>query len=190
MLHRGSHCGAGLYRSVPDDLTVCVLQGRYSSQDQFKVLHERYPLVSNSTRGLLLSTYLKMLLADPSNSGLQGDVTGVFSKCSHQMDPDLQQRSAEYLVRTGREGHNMHVVTSHALAPLLRCRHGCTLFMHLCGSCGLRLHARFGVVLHPSCPCPLHCRSWQKTLARQYSITCCPCPSGLSGSQHCSSGLR
>lgn len=125
VLHCGSHCGAGLHRSVPDDLAVCSPQGRFSSQDQFKVLHERYPLVSNSTKGLLLSTYLKMLLADPSNSGLQGDVTGVFSKCSHQMDPDLQQRSAEYLVRTGRgRGGNMHGVTCHALALLLRCHTG------------------------------------------------------------------
>lgn len=62
------------------------------------MLHERYPLVNNSTKGLLLSTYLKILLSDPSNSGLQGDVTAVFNKCSHQMDPDLQQRGAEYLV--------------------------------------------------------------------------------------------
>lgn len=76
----------------------CVLQGRFNSQEQFKVLHERYPLVNNSTKGLLLSTYLKMLLADPSNSGLQSDVIAVLTKCSHQMDPDLQQRSAEYLV--------------------------------------------------------------------------------------------
>lgn len=78
--------------------TGFVLQSRFSSQEQFRVLHERYPLVSNSTKGLLLSTYLKVLLSDPSNSGLQGDVTAVFNKCSHQMDPDLQQRGAEYLV--------------------------------------------------------------------------------------------
>lgn len=77
----------------------CVaLQSRFSSLDQFKVLHERYPLVTNSTKGLLLSTYLKMLLSDPSNSALQTEVTAVFGKCSHQIDPDLQQRSAEYLV--------------------------------------------------------------------------------------------
>jgi hypothetical protein len=75
-----------------------VLQSRFNSQEQFKVLHDRYPLVNNSTKGLLLSTYLKMLLADPSNSGLQSDIIGVLTKCSHQMDPDLQQRSAEYLV--------------------------------------------------------------------------------------------
>ena len=74
------------------------LQSRFSNLEQFRVLHERYPLVSNSTKGLLLSTYLKMLLADPSNSTLQAEVTAVFSKNSHQMDPDLQQRSAEYLV--------------------------------------------------------------------------------------------
>jgi AP-2 complex subunit alpha len=78
---------------------VLLLQSRFSSQEQFRVLHERYPLMTNPTKGLLLSTYLKMLLSDASNSGLQGDVVTVFTKCSHQMDPDLQQRSAEYLVR-------------------------------------------------------------------------------------------
>jgi AP-2 complex subunit alpha len=67
--------------------------------DQFKLLHERYPLVANATRGLLLSTYLKMLLADPANSALQRDVTAVLSKAAQQIDPELQQRGAEYLVR-------------------------------------------------------------------------------------------
>lgn len=81
------------------------MQSRFNSQEQFKVLHERYPLVNNSTKGLLLSTYFKMLLADPSNSGLQSDVIAVFTKCSHQMDPDLQQRSAEYLVSQASKHH-------------------------------------------------------------------------------------
>jgi hypothetical protein len=99
----------------------CVaLQGRFSSQEQFKVLHERYPLVNNSTKGLLLSTYLKMLLSDPSNSGLQADVSAVFNKCSHQMDPDLQQRSAEYLVR-------IMLLRGCGVGTVLGLHHGCRL---------------------------------------------------------------
>lgn len=79
------------------------------------MLHERYPLVTNSTKGLLLSTYLKMLLSDPSNSALQTEVTAVLGKCSHQIDPDLQQRSAEYLV--GSTQHPAHCIL-HWLADL------------------------------------------------------------------------
>ncbi len=88
------------------------MQSRFSSQEQFKLLHDRYPLVNNSTKGLLLSTYLKILLSDPSNSGLQSDVIAVFTKCSHQMDPDLQQRGAEYLV--GMDGADGTAVGVHA----------------------------------------------------------------------------
>lgn len=34
------------------------------------------------------------------------------------------------------------------------------------------------------------CRCWLRTLASHHSITCCPCPSGLCGSLHCSSAWR
>lgn len=80
------------------------MQDRFSSIEQFKTLYERFPLVANSTKGVLLSTFLKLLLSDPSNSALQREVIAVFTKCSHQIDPDLQQRSAEYLVREGWQG--------------------------------------------------------------------------------------
>jgi hypothetical protein len=102
-----------------------VLQGRFSSQEQFKVLHERYILVNNSTKGLLLSTYLKFLLSDPSNSGLQSDVIAVFKKCSHQMDPDLQQRGAEYLVSVVYSAHpnddSVPTLICCAIASLFNC---------------------------------------------------------------------
>ena len=67
--------------------------------DQFKLLHERFPTLSSSTKGLLLTAYLKLLLSDASNAALQAEVTGVFGRYSRQLDPELQQRSAEYLVR-------------------------------------------------------------------------------------------
>lgn len=69
------------------------------SLEQFKLLHERFPTLATATKGLLLSAYLKMLLSDPSNTALQAEVTAVYQRYSRQLDPELQQRSAEYLVR-------------------------------------------------------------------------------------------
>jgi hypothetical protein len=70
--------------------------------EQFKLLHERFPTLSSTTKGLLLSAYLKMLLHDASNAALQAEVVAVFSRYSRQLDPELQQRSTEYLVRAWR----------------------------------------------------------------------------------------
>jgi AP-2 complex subunit alpha len=77
-----------------------VLQASVPSSEQFKLLHERFPTLSSTTKGLLLSAYLKMLLHDASNAGLQAEVVAVFSRHSRQLDPELQQRSTEYLVGT------------------------------------------------------------------------------------------
>lgn len=66
--------------------------------DQFKLLHERFLTSSTTTKGLLLTAYLKLLLSDAKNATLQSEVTGVFGRYSRQMEPELQQRSAEYLV--------------------------------------------------------------------------------------------
>jgi AP-2 complex subunit alpha len=75
-----------------------VLQANVPSSEQFKLLHERIPTLSSTTKGLLLSAYLKMLLHDASNAALQAEVVAVFSRYSRQLDPELQQRSTEYLV--------------------------------------------------------------------------------------------
>lgn len=47
-------------------------------------------------QGLLLSAYLKMLLADPNDEQLLQQVGAVYERYSHFMDADLQQRAVEY----------------------------------------------------------------------------------------------
>jgi hypothetical protein len=39
-----------------------------------------------------------MLLHDAGNAQLQSEVVAVFSRYARQLDPELQQRSTEYLV--------------------------------------------------------------------------------------------
>eukprot|EP00879_Flechtneria_rotunda_P008959 GHRR01009380.1.p1 GENE.GHRR01009380.1~~GHRR01009380.1.p1 ORF type:complete len:1159 (+),score=411.60 GHRR01009380.1:174-3479(+) len=75
-----------------------LIKPKVPTLEQFKLLHERFPTLNTSTKGLLLTAYLKMLLADPDNTALQNEVTSVFSRYAAQLDPELQQRSAEYLV--------------------------------------------------------------------------------------------
>jgi AP-2 complex subunit alpha len=83
---------------VTAGLLLVLLQASVPSMEQFKLLHERFPTLSIPTKGLLLSAYLKMLLHDASNAALQAEVVAVFSRYSCQLDPELQQRSTEYLV--------------------------------------------------------------------------------------------
>ena len=48
-------------------------------------------------QGLLLSAYLKMLLADPNDAQLRQQISAVYERYSHFMDADLQQRAVEYM---------------------------------------------------------------------------------------------
>ena len=48
-------------------------------------------------QGLLLSAFLKMLLADPSDGQLRQQISAVYERYSHFMDADLQQRAVEYI---------------------------------------------------------------------------------------------
>lgn len=75
-----------------------LVQASVPNLEQFRLLHERFPTLSIPTKGLLLSAYLKMLLHEPGNTALQAEVVAVFSRYSRQLDPELQQRSTEYLV--------------------------------------------------------------------------------------------
>eukprot|EP00775_Hariotina_reticulata_P003331 gene3331-3608_t len=75
-----------------------LIKGQVGSLEQFRLLHDRFPTQSSSTKGLLLSAFLKILLSDPGNAPLQAEVKDVFTRYSRQLDPELQQRSAEYLV--------------------------------------------------------------------------------------------
>ena len=52
--------------------------------------------LSSVLQGLLLSAYLKMLLADPNDAQLRQQVSAVYERYSHFMDADLQQRAVEY----------------------------------------------------------------------------------------------
>ena len=47
-------------------------------------------------QGLLLSAYLKMLLADPNDAQLRQQIGAVYERHSHFMDAELQQRAVEY----------------------------------------------------------------------------------------------
>ncbi|BDA41202.1 AP-2 complex subunit alpha-1 [Coccomyxa sp. Obi] len=64
---------------------------------QFALLQERFPVVSTETKGLLLTTYLKFLIADPGDTNLKALAEDVFNKYSRYMDVELQQRAVEYL---------------------------------------------------------------------------------------------
>ncbi|CAK0759184.1 hypothetical protein CVIRNUC_002678 [Coccomyxa viridis] len=64
---------------------------------QFALLHERFLTVSNETKGLLLTTYLKFLIADPEDASLRALAEEVFDRYSRFMDVELQQRAVEYM---------------------------------------------------------------------------------------------
>ncbi|KAL3140296.1 hypothetical protein ABBQ38_004564 [Trebouxia sp. C0009 RCD-2024] len=95
-----------LQRGAAHESLVCCaayLLGEYGRQvqevplrDQFALLQERFVTVSSEAKGLLLSAYLKMLLADPSDDQLRQQVGAVYERYSHFMDADLQQRAVEY----------------------------------------------------------------------------------------------
>ena len=76
--------------------TVSVL-GLFSSSDA-TLFHSGDDAASPvlMLQGLLLSAYLKMLLADPSDDQLRQQVGAVYERYSHFMDADLQQRAVEY----------------------------------------------------------------------------------------------
>lgn len=76
----------------------CSMQSRTSGTDIFRLLHEHFPVVSTTTKGLLLSAYLKLLHADPDNAALKKEVMNVFTRYGKFMDAELQQRSVEYMV--------------------------------------------------------------------------------------------
>lgn len=74
-------------------------QDQVGGLEQFRLLHQSFGLLKPPTQALLLTAYLKLLLADPGNAALQAEVVGVLGRQAKQLDPELQQRSAEYLVR-------------------------------------------------------------------------------------------
>ena len=65
-----------------------------SPLEQFMALHSKFRTVSNSTRCILLSTYLKMVNLFPE---IKHEIVRVFQQYSFCIDLELQQRACEYL---------------------------------------------------------------------------------------------
>mmetsp|Transcript_39785 Transcript_39785/g.88425 ORF Transcript_39785/g.88425 Transcript_39785/m.88425 type:complete len:1123 (+) Transcript_39785:142-3510(+) len=65
--------------------------------EQFRLLHATFPPASQPTKGLLMTSFVKLYLLDPQNQALKRDVVGLFERYQRFMDAELQQRSAEYL---------------------------------------------------------------------------------------------
>jgi AP-2 complex subunit alpha len=69
---------------------------RSSPMVQFQLLHSKYPFCSQVTKGLLLSTYMKFINLFPEISPAIREVLQHDTQLRNS-DPELQQRSLEYL---------------------------------------------------------------------------------------------
>ncbi|MCJ1422498.1 hypothetical protein MMC29_000378 [Sticta canariensis] len=96
-----------LQRGASNEPLVCVagyLLGEYGKllQDvpihsQFALLQERFIVVSPEAKAMLLTSFLKLLLADSNDVQLKNSVETVLDRYSRFMDAELQQRAVEYL---------------------------------------------------------------------------------------------
>jgi AP-2 complex subunit alpha len=62
--------------------------------EQFLALQNKLPACSSSTRGMILSSFIKYVNLFPE---IKPQLINVFSVYSHTLDPELQQRACEYL---------------------------------------------------------------------------------------------
>ncbi|AEO71121.1 uncharacterized protein THITE_2123189 [Thermothielavioides terrestris NRRL 8126] len=62
--------------------------------EQFLALQSKLPACSSSTRGMILSCFIKFVNLFPE---IKPQLINVFSVYSHTLDPELQQRACEYL---------------------------------------------------------------------------------------------
>jgi AP-2 complex subunit alpha len=62
--------------------------------EQFLALQNKLPACSSSTRGMILSSFIKYVNLFPE---IKPQLVNVFSVYSHTLDPELQQRACEYL---------------------------------------------------------------------------------------------
>ncbi|KAL6765658.1 adaptin N terminal region-domain-containing protein [Haematococcus lacustris] len=65
--------------------------------EQFRLLHALFPPATPATKGLLLTAFIKLYLADPGNAALRNEVVTLFERNQKFMDAELQQRAVEYL---------------------------------------------------------------------------------------------
>eukprot|EP00884_Botryococcus_braunii_P018832 jgi/Botrbrau1/5632/Bobra.55_1s0021.1 len=97
---------SALQRGASHEAIVCCagyLLGEYGKhlsdvtpRQLFQELHERFPVLSNEGKGLLLTAYLKLLLAAPDDQALKAEVDAVYDRYGRYLDADLQQRAVEY----------------------------------------------------------------------------------------------
>ena len=71
--------------------------------EMFSLLHDKFASVSTSTKGLLLSSYVKMLSrpAGQQDAKLQSDVQSIFNRHHAYVDCEIQQRAVEYSILAG-----------------------------------------------------------------------------------------
>ncbi len=72
--------------------------------EQFRLLHERWHSAGAAGRRLLLSSYLRLLLAAPGDAELRAQTTAALERAARQMDAELQQRATEYLALAADPG--------------------------------------------------------------------------------------
>ena len=73
------------------------LRQQHPPLEIFQLLQERFPASSGRTKGLLMTSYLKLAMMDPNNEELKQGVMQVFEYYSKVVDAELQQRAVEYL---------------------------------------------------------------------------------------------
>ena len=64
------------------------------SQDQFELLHSKFPTSTDATKAMLLTTYAKFVNLYPELTDL---IHPVFEEYGSSMDAELQQRACEYV---------------------------------------------------------------------------------------------
>ncbi|KAI5065138.1 hypothetical protein GOP47_0019833 [Adiantum capillus-veneris] len=63
----------------------------------FSIIHDKFSTVSISTKALLLSAYIKLLMhSQPSDPDLQEQIWRVFKRFEGNIDAEVQQRAVEY----------------------------------------------------------------------------------------------
>ncbi|BBN03404.1 AP-2 complex subunit alpha [Marchantia polymorpha subsp. ruderalis] len=78
-----------------------------SPKEIFIIVHDKFPTVTTSTKALLLSAYVKLLMhSQPPEPELQELVLGVFKKYESYVDAEVQQRAVEYFALS-RKGASM-----------------------------------------------------------------------------------
>eukprot|EP00798_Chlamydomonas_sp_ICE-L_P015244 gene15244-21326_t len=78
------------------------IQAETPPMNQFKLLYTQFPAASVQTKGLLLTSFIKIYLLDPHNQELKAEVDQLFERYKKYMDSELQQRATEYMALAAR----------------------------------------------------------------------------------------